>query len=252
MSETMQLNKLATARGARPKAKRVGRGIGSGMGKTCGRGHKGYGSRSGSGIRRGFEGGQMPIQRRLPKIGFRSRVSLNTEQLPLHALARFAGQKVTLDSLREAGLIRKSTRCVKIYLKGEFSTRVDVIGVKASKGAREAIEKAGGSVADLPKTSAGKPQSKNTGGKVEKATKATKKADSDSANAKASTPAQEQEAAQASSEKTQGTQLKAQPETQPEAQAAQQETSQGKATPEPQAHAEEENRKPESDSPEQS
>ena len=146
MADSMQLNNLAATYGARPKAKRVGRGIGSGLGKTCGRGHKGYGSRSGSGIKRGFEGGQMPIQRRLPKIGFSSRTSLYAEQLPLHALAAFDGTTVTIDTLRQAGVIRKSTRSVKVYLKGELAAKVALEGIPASKGAREAIEKAGGSV----------------------------------------------------------------------------------------------------------
>lgn len=156
MAETMQLNSLAAAPGARTRAKRVGRGIGSGHGKTCGRGHKGYGARSGSGIKRGFEGGQMPLQRRLPKFGFRSRVALTTEQLPLHVLTRFDGQQVDIATLRQAGLIRKSTSRVKIYLKGELTVKVQLAGIRASKGARAAIEKAGGSIAAMPETPKGK------------------------------------------------------------------------------------------------
>ena len=116
----MYLNTLKPAKGATKKAKRVGRGIGSGSGKTCGRGHKGQRSRSGGYHKVGFEGGQMPLQRRLPKFGFVARKSKFVKRLCLSAIAKLAVDEVTLDSLRVSGLINSQTEQVKIFLHGEI------------------------------------------------------------------------------------------------------------------------------------
>ncbi len=144
----MRLNNLKSAAGSRPTAKRVGRGIGSGLGKTCGRGHKGQTSRSGGFHKVGFEGGQMPLQRRLPKVGFTSRKSLVTEEVRLHELAAVAGGAVDLAALKAAGVVKQSARHVKVIASGELATAVTVRGVRVSKGARAAIEAAGGKVED--------------------------------------------------------------------------------------------------------
>ena len=144
----MRLNTIKAANGGRPAAKRVGRGIGSGLGKTCGRGHKGQKSRSGGYHKVGFEGGQMPIQRRLPKIGFRSRKSLKTAQIRLSELNAIDGDTVDLLSLRAANLISTNIELVKIFQSGEIKKAVTVKGLRVSKGARAAIEAAGGKVED--------------------------------------------------------------------------------------------------------
>jgi len=143
----MRLNKLKATDGSRPAGKRVGRGIGSGLGKTCGRGHKGQKSRAGGFHKVGFEGGQMPLQRRLPKIGFISRKSLVTEEVRLHELAGVEGD-VELASLKAAGVIKQGTVHVKIIASGELGKAVTVRGVRVTKGARAAIEAAGGKVED--------------------------------------------------------------------------------------------------------
>ena len=142
----MRLNNLKSAAGSRPAAKRVGRGIGSGLGKTCGRGHKGQTSRSGGFHKVGFEGGQMPLQRRLPKLGFTSRKSLVTEEVRLHEPAAIEGGAVDLAALKAAGVVKQGTQYVKIIASGELATAVTVRGVRVSKGARAAIEAAGGKV----------------------------------------------------------------------------------------------------------
>ena len=142
----MRLNTLAPAEGAKHSGKRVGRGIGSGLGKTGGRGHKGQKSRSGGSVKPGFEGGQMPIQRRLPKFGFTSRKSFVSDQVTLSEIAKVEGDIVTVDTLKAAGLIKKEIMFVKVMKSGEISRAVTVSGVKVSKGAREAIEAAGGKV----------------------------------------------------------------------------------------------------------
>lgn len=144
----MKLNSLTPAAGSRPAAKRVGRGIGSGLGKTCGRGHKGQKSRAGGFHKVGFEGGQMPLQRRLPKIGFISRKSLVTEEVRLPEVARVEGDTVDLGALKAAGVIRQGTLHAKIIASGEIARAVTVRGVRVSKGARAAIEAAGGKVED--------------------------------------------------------------------------------------------------------
>ena len=142
----MRLNTIKAADGSRPAAKRVGRGIGSGLGKTCGRGHKGQKSRSGGYHKVGFEGGQMPIQRRLPKVGFNSAKSRTYAEVRLSELAAVEGGEVDLLSLKKAGVIPLQTTRAKIFASGEVTTAVKVKGVGVTKGAREAIEKAGGSV----------------------------------------------------------------------------------------------------------
>lgn len=142
----MRLNELRPAEGSRPAAKRVGRGIGSGLGKTGGRGHKGQKARSGGTVKPGFEGGQMPLQRRLPKFGFASRKAMVTAEVRLAELAQVEGDVVDLDSLKKANLIRRDVRHAKVMLSGELSKAVTVRGVLVTKGARAAIEKAGGKV----------------------------------------------------------------------------------------------------------
>jgi len=142
----MQLNTLSPATGSRPSGKRVGRGIGSGLGKTCGRGHKGQKSRSGGSVKPGFEGGQMPLQRRVPKFGFTSRKSLVSSEVRLSELVKVEGDVIDLDSLKSAGVIRKDVRFAKIVLSGELTRAVVVKGLKATKGASEAILSAGGKI----------------------------------------------------------------------------------------------------------
>ena len=142
----MKLNTLSPAVGSKPTAKRVGRGVGSGVGKTCGRGHKGQKSRSGGKVRPGFEGGQMPLKQRLPKFGFTSRKGLVTSEIRLSELAKVQGDVVSLETLKKAGIIADNIRFAKIVLSGEVSRQVTVQGLKATKGARAAIEAAGGKI----------------------------------------------------------------------------------------------------------
>lgn len=144
----MKLNELAPAAGAKKVRKRVGRGMGSGLGKTGGRGHKGLKSRSGGTVNASFEGGQMPIQRRVPKFGFTSRVSRQTQELPLGALEGLAEDVINVEVLKASGLIRKNTRYAKIMLSGKLTRAITVtgVGVKVSKGASEAITASGGKV----------------------------------------------------------------------------------------------------------
>ncbi|MBK1734940.1 50S ribosomal protein L15 [Halorhodospira abdelmalekii] len=142
----MRLNTLSPAPGSRPDAKRVGRGAASGNGKTAGRGHKGQRSRSGGFHKVGFEGGQMPLQRRVPKYGFRSQKGLWTAEVRLHEIARVEGETVDLNTLRQAGVVRKNMRFVKVIGSGKIERAVTVRGLKVTRGAREAIEAAGGRV----------------------------------------------------------------------------------------------------------
>ncbi len=148
MSDTMRLNSLSPAPGARRAAKRVGRGIGSGHGKTAGRGHKGQKSRTGGKVRPGFEGGQMPLQKRLPKYGFSSRLASTTAQLRLSELNALAGETIDLAALKKADLVKDNVTRARIFLSGELSKAVTVKGLGVTKGAREAIEKAGGTIED--------------------------------------------------------------------------------------------------------
>ncbi len=142
----MKLNTLSPAAGSKPAAKRVGRGIGSGFGKTCGRGHKGQKSRSGGSIRPGFEGGQMPLKQRLPKFGFTSRKSLVSAEVRLNEIAKVEGEVVTIDTLKQAGLLVNTVKFAKVVLSGEISRSVTVQGLRVTKGARAAIEAAGGKI----------------------------------------------------------------------------------------------------------
>ncbi len=146
MSDVMRLNTLSPAPGSRKDAKRVGRGIGSGLGKTAGRGHKGQKARSGGSVRPGFEGGQMPLQKRLPKYGFTSRISRTTAQVRLSELNAVDGDVVDLAALKNADLINENIARVRVFLSGELNKSVTVKGIAVTKGAREAIEKAGGKV----------------------------------------------------------------------------------------------------------
>ena len=142
----MRLNTIKPAKGSRPARTRVGRGIGSGLGKTGGRGHKGQHARSGGYHKVGFEGGQMPLQRRLPKVGFRSLKKAETQQVFLYQLANLKADSIDLPALREAGLVDSRAKKVKVVAKGEIGRAVKLSGVLATKGARAAIEAAGGSV----------------------------------------------------------------------------------------------------------
>ena len=143
----MYLNTLKPAKGAKKVAKRVGRGIGSGLGKTCGKGHKGQHARSGGYHKVGFEGGQMPLQRRLPKFGFSTDKNKFTEEVCLYQLETLAENIVSMESLRAARLISKTTKKVKVILKGELNKAVTVkADVQLTKGARAAIEASGGKV----------------------------------------------------------------------------------------------------------
>jgi large subunit ribosomal protein L15 len=142
----MKLNTLSPAAGAKHAAKRVGRGIGSGLGKTGGRGHKGQKSRSGGSIRPGFEGGQMPLKQRLPKFGFTSRKSLVSGEVRLNEIAKVDGDVVTIETLKQAGLLVNTVKFAKVVLSGEISRSVTVKGLGVTKGARAAIEAAGGKI----------------------------------------------------------------------------------------------------------
>ena len=142
----MRLNTLSPAPGSKPNAKRVGRGIGSGLGKTAGRGHKGQKSRSGGKVAAGFEGGQMPLKQRLPKFGFTSRKGLVTAEIRLSELAKVEGDVVDLNTLKQAGLITKNIQFAKIVLSGSIDRQVTVVGLGVTKGARAAIETAGGKI----------------------------------------------------------------------------------------------------------
>ena len=142
----MQLNKLSPASGSTKVKKRVGRGVASGWGKTCGTGHKGQKSRSGGNVKPGFEGGQMPLQMRLPKYGFTSRIGLVTSQVRTSELSQVEGEIISIETLKKSGVITSGTKRVKIMLSGKVEKGFTVQGLTVSKGAKEAIEKAGGQV----------------------------------------------------------------------------------------------------------
>ena len=145
----MELNDIKPAPGAKKNPRRVGRGIGSGLGKTAGRGHKGQKSRAGGYHKVGFEGGQMPLQRRLPKRGFLAVTIEKAVEVRSGDLARVKSESIDLDALKKAGLVNALAKRAKIILAGDVSGKFKVSGVGASKGAKAAIEKAGGSVAEL-------------------------------------------------------------------------------------------------------
>lgn len=142
----MRLNSLSPAEGARKERNRVGRGSSSGNGKTAGRGHKGQKSRSGGFHKVGFEGGQMPLQRRVPKVGFSSRKGRVTAEIRLSELGKIEGDVVSLESLKAAGLIRSGIRDVKVIVSGSVTRAVTLEGIRATAGAKAAIEQAGGRV----------------------------------------------------------------------------------------------------------
>ena len=144
----MNLNTLKPALGEKTLRKRVGRGMGSGMGKTAGRGHKGQKSRSGGFTKIGFEGGQMPLQRRLPKVGFTSRVSLITSQVTLSQLDKLSEKEITIDVLKKHNLVTKNISRVKVMLSGEINRPINLVGIKPTKGAKAAIEAAKGSISE--------------------------------------------------------------------------------------------------------
>lgn len=143
----MELNSIKPAAGAKHAKRRVGRGIGSGLGKTAGRGHKGQKSRSGGYHKVGFEGGQMPLQRRLPKRGFKSHLLKFNAEVTLSALEQLGLAEVDLTALKQAGLVGEIAKVVKIIKSGEISKAVKLNGIGATAGAKAAIEAAGGSIA---------------------------------------------------------------------------------------------------------
>lgn len=142
----MRLNNLSPAAGSKPSRKRVARGIGSGTGKTAGRGHKGLKSRSGGKVAAGFEGGQMPIQQRVPKVGFHSKKSDVTAQVRLNELQKLDAEEIDLAALKAANIVAITAIDAKVFASGTIERKVTLKGVRATKGAREAIEAAGGSV----------------------------------------------------------------------------------------------------------
>lgn len=145
----MKLNSIKPADGAKKERRRVGRGIGSGLGKTAGRGHKGQKSRTGGFHKVGFEGGQMPIQRRLPKRGFVSLTKADTARVRTSELSKIEADVIDLLALKQAKVIAPAAKSVKIYLSGELTRAITVQGLLLSKGARAAIETAGGKIIDL-------------------------------------------------------------------------------------------------------
>ena len=151
----MRMNELQPAAGSHKSKRRVGRGPGSGFGKTAARGQKGQKARSGGGVRPGFEGGQLPLQMRIPKFGFRSRVALSTAEVRLSELAKVEGEQITLDSLKQANVVRRDMKRVRIMLSGEIARAVTVEGanIAVTKGAKAAIEAAGGKVGVAEKAS---------------------------------------------------------------------------------------------------
>lgn len=144
----MELNTIKPADGAKKNKRRLGRGIGSGLGKTAGRGHKGQKSRAGGFHKVGFEGGQMPMHRRLPKRGFVSLTKADTERVRLYELAAVGVDEIDLLVLKQAGVVGASAKAVRVYLAGEIGKAIKLRGIAVTKGARAAIEAAGGTIAD--------------------------------------------------------------------------------------------------------
>ena len=158
----MHLNDLHPADGSHKTKRRVGRGAGSGWGKTSGRGQKGQKARSGGGVRPGFEGGQLPLQMRIPKFGFRSRVSLSTTEVRLSELAKVEGDLITLETLKAANVVRRDMKRARIMLSGavDKAYKVEDANIGVTKGAQAAIEAAGGSVVAFEAPVPGKLQKK--------------------------------------------------------------------------------------------
>lgn len=144
----MRLNSLSPAPGSKTEKRRLGRGIGSGFGKTSGKGHKGMKARSGGGVPAGFEGGQQPLQRRLPKFGFNSAMAREVAEIRLHELELVDADVMDLEALKKADLIRHDMKRARVILSGTIEKAVTVKGLKVTKGAREAILAAGGKVED--------------------------------------------------------------------------------------------------------
>jgi large subunit ribosomal protein L15 len=142
----MRLNTLKPATGSKPTRHRVGRGIGSGSGKTCGRGHKGQHARAGGFHKVGFEGGQMPLQRRLPKVGFTSKISATKGEVRLHELAKVGSEVIDLAALKAANIVAAKVLRAKVIASGEIHIPVTLRGIAVTKGARAAIEAAGGKI----------------------------------------------------------------------------------------------------------
>lgn len=144
----MYLNTLAPSEGSKFPRRRLGRGIGSGLGKTGGRGHKGQKARAGASVKAGFEGGQMPLHRRVPKFGFTSRKSLSQMEIPLSALEKLSADVVDMSILKSENVIRKDIKHVKIMLSGSITRKIFLKGIPVTKGAKAAIVAAGGQVED--------------------------------------------------------------------------------------------------------
>ena len=144
----MRLNSLSPAAGSKRSKRRVGRGAGTGWGKTAGRGTKGQKARSGGGVRAGFEGGQQPLKQRVPKFGFRSRIGLGTAEVRLGELNKLDADVIDLAALKAANIISRNMQRARVMLSGEISRAVTVKGIGVTKGARAAIEAAGGKVED--------------------------------------------------------------------------------------------------------
>lgn len=145
-NDRVRLNSIHPGVGAKRDRKRRGRGAASGLGKTGGRGHKGQKSRAGGSVRKGFEGGQMPLQRRLPKFGFSSRKSLARMELRVESLEKLPGTRVSIETLRASGLIRRNVKYVKIFGVGRLGRTYEVSGIGVTKGARGSIETSGGRI----------------------------------------------------------------------------------------------------------
>jgi large subunit ribosomal protein L15 len=150
----MEINTIKPAQGSKKSRRRVGRGIGSGLGKTAGRGHKGQGSRAGGYHKVGFEGGQMPLQRRLPKRGFKSPQLKYNGEVTLADLERLGADEVDLLTLKAAGMVRQLIKTVKVIKSGELTRKITLKGIAATAGAKAAIEAAGGAVLSAPGASA--------------------------------------------------------------------------------------------------
>ena len=146
----MRLNDIKPAPGAKSSRRRVGRGIGSGLGKTAGRGHKGQKARSGGFHKIGFEGGQMPLHRRLPKRGFTSLTRDATAEVRLSELEQMSASEIDLAALKAEGVVSRQAQAAKVILAGKLVRKITLKGVRATKGARAAIESAGGTVEDAP------------------------------------------------------------------------------------------------------
>jgi large subunit ribosomal protein L15 len=180
----MQLNDLSPAPGSTKAKKRVGRGIGSGWGKTCGTGHKGQKSRSGGTVRPGFEGGQMPLQMRLPKYGFSSRIARVTAEIRTSELNNIDADVIDLEALRKANLVTAGIKRAKVMLSGEVTKAITLDGIGVTKGAREAIEKAGGKIIEAAPAKTGKPVKKEAAEKAPAKKAPAKKAAAKKAPAK--------------------------------------------------------------------